>query len=142
VLQEVSSPAKAGDDIVSDAIISRRLLIRRSCGGNQHWIRAIGCGEQTFQILDLRQIVVDDVRMARMPREEILMIVLGRVELPIRLDLRDDRSIEEARLVELRNIGLGNPGLLRIRRKDCRAILRANIRTLAIELGRIMGDQK
>src|SRR5258708_1482618 len=80
--------------------------------------------------------------MARVLREEILMIVLGRVELPIRLDLCHDGRVEDARLVELRNIGLGNPGLLRIRRKDGRAILRADIRTLAIELGWVMGDRE
>src|SRR5260370_41725331 len=80
--------------------------------------------------------------MARMPREERLMIVLRRVELTIRLDLCHDGSVEDARLIELPNIGLGTPRLLRIRRKDGRAVLRADIRTLAIELGRIMGDRE
>src|SRR4029077_4533767 len=109
---------------------------------NEHRIGTIRFGEDAFQILDLRQVVVDDVWMTRMPREEILMIVLGAVQLPIRLALCHDGSVEDARLIELRNIGLGNTRLRRIRRKDGRAILRADIRTLAVELGRIMGDRE
>src|SRR5215831_1467344 len=80
--------------------------------------------------------------MPRMPRQKVLMVVLGCVELPIRLDLGDDCPIEDARLVELSDIGLGDPRLLGIRRKDCRAILCADIRTLAIELGWIMDDRE
>jgi hypothetical protein len=35
------------------------------------------------------------------------MIILGRIKMPARLDLGDDRNIEHVRLVELRDIGLG-----------------------------------
>ncbi len=70
------------------------------------------------------------------------MIILGRIETPAGLDLGDDRSIEHMRLVELGDIGLGNVRLLRIGREDRRAILGPDIRALAVELGRIMGDRK
>src|SRR5258708_11980393 len=108
--------------------------VRRSRRGNEHRVGPIRFGEETFQILDLRQVVVDDIRMARMPREEILMIVLGRVELPIRLALCHDGSFEDAPLIALPNTGLCNPRLLRIRRKQGRPILPAHIPTLPTQL--------
>ena len=70
------------------------------------------------------------------------MIALGRIEIPAELDLSDDRSIKHVRLVELGDIGLGNVRLLRICRENCRAILSPDIRALAVELGRIMGNRK
>ena len=69
------------------------------------------------------------------------MIVLGRIEGPVGLDLCDDRSIECVRLVQLGDIGLGNALLLGIGGENCRTILGAEIRSLAVELGRIMGDR-
>jgi hypothetical protein len=70
------------------------------------------------------------------------MVILGRIEVPAGLDLGDDRSIERVRLVEPGDIGLGNARLLRIGREDRRAILGSDIRPLAVERGRIMGDRK
>src|SRR6516162_2526831 len=70
------------------------------------------------------------------------MIALGRVETPAGLDLGDDRSGKRISLVELADIGLGNVRLLRICRENCRAILSPDIRALAVEFGRIMGDRK
>ena len=93
-------------------------------------------------MLDLGQIVDDDVRVAGIPCQEVLMVILGRVEGPIGLDLRDDRRVEDACLIELSDIALGDPRLLRIRREDRRSILGADIGPLAIELGRIMGDRE
>ena len=68
------------------------------------------------------------------------MIFLGRVEVSAGLDLGRDRCIENMRLVELGDVGLGNARLLRIGREDGRAILRPDIRPLVVELGWIMGD--
>ena len=36
-----------------------------------------------------------------MEGQEILMVALGRIESPARLDLRHDRGIEDVRLIEL-----------------------------------------
>ena len=70
------------------------------------------------------------------------MIILGRIEFPAGLDLGNDRSIKHVRLVELGDIGLGNAHLLGIRWEDRRAVLCPDIRPLAVELGRIMGNRK
>src|SRR5579875_4159520 len=77
-----------------------------------------------------------------MPREEILMIGLGRIKGAIRLDGGDDLRAVNMRGIELRDIGLGDARLLVAGREDRRAILRADIGTLLVELGRIMGDRK
>src|ERR1700719_4138984 len=90
--------------------------VRRSRSGNENRDRPIVVREETFQILDLRQVVVDDVRIAWMTCQEVLMIVLGSVEFPVRLDLGDDRGFVDARLVQLGNIGLGDSGLFGARR--------------------------
>src|SRR6266404_3015640 len=106
------------------------------CRSDQHWGRAIDVGEQTLQILDLWQIVDGDIRVTGITRQEILMIILGRIEFPAGLDLGDDWSIKHVRLVELGDIGLGNAQLLGILWEDRRAVLSTDIRPLAVELGR------
>src|SRR5580704_1281327 len=70
-----------------------------SCCRDQRRSRAIKVGEQSFQILDLRQIVDDNIRVSRVARQKILMIILGRVEVPAGLDLGGDRRTEHLSLV-------------------------------------------
>src|SRR5262245_24715541 len=70
------------------------------------------------------------------------MIVLRRIKGMIGLDLGDDRRIEHPQSLELGNVGLGDLGLLRVRGKDRRAILAADIRSLAVELGWIVCHRK
>jgi hypothetical protein len=70
------------------------------------------------------------------------VIVLGRIEIPAWLDFSDDRAIEHMRLVELDDLRRGDAHLLRICRENCRAILGPDIRPLAVELCRIMGDRE
>jgi hypothetical protein len=70
------------------------------------------------------------------------VVILGRIEFQIRLDLGNDGGIVDVRLVELGDIGLGDTRLLGAGREDRRAILDAVVRTLAVELGRIMGDRE
>jgi hypothetical protein len=70
------------------------------------------------------------------------MIVLGRIEGATGLDLCDNRSIEYVRLVQLGDVGLGNARLLGTGWEDCGAVLSADIRSLAMEFGRVMGDRK
>lgn len=61
--------------------------------------------KEAFQSLNLRQIVDGDVGVSGISREEILMIGLGRVKSPIKLDLGDDRDTEDVSLIELGDIG-------------------------------------
>ena len=77
-----------------------------------------------------------------MQRQVVLMVALGRIERPAGLDGGDDLGAEHLRLVELLDIGLGDLGLRLGRREDGRAILRADIRALAVELGRIVRDRE
>jgi hypothetical protein len=70
------------------------------------------------------------------------MIVLGRIEIPAWLGFSDDRAIEHMRLVELDDVRLSDAHLFRICRENCRAILRPDIRPLAVELSRIVDDRE
>ena len=88
--------------------------------------------------MNLRQIVDGDVGLVRVEREVVLVVRLGRIEFLARLDSRDDRGRKKLRRVELRDIGRRDPTLLGILREDGRAILRTDIGTLAIELGRVV----
>src|SRR5215470_19006619 len=75
-------------------------------GGNEHGGGAIDVREEALEVVDLGQIVVDDVGVARVPRQEVLMIVLGGEEFLVGLDLGDDRRFVDPRLVELGDVGL------------------------------------
>jgi hypothetical protein len=66
------------------------------------------------------------------------MISLGGVKRLVRRDLGDDRCREYASLAELRDVSLGNAGLLQRHPKDRRAVLRSDIPSLSIELGRVV----
>ena len=70
------------------------------------------------------------------------MITLSRIEVPSGFDLGNDRNIERVRLIELGDVRLGDTRLFRIGREYCRAILSPDIRALAVELRRIMGNRK
>jgi len=70
------------------------------------------------------------------------MIVLGAIECPARFDRGDDGRFEHVRGIELGDVGLRHPRLLIVRRENRRAILRAFVRALAVELGRIMRDRE
>ena len=52
------------------------------------------------------------------------MIVLGRIEARQRLELGDDRRGEDMRLLQLRDIGIGEPLLLVVGIEDRRAVLK------------------
>ena len=66
------------------------------------------------------------------------MVGFGWIKTPAGLDPRDNRPIERVRLVELRDIGLRRRGLLIADRENCRAILGSRVRSLAVQLRRIM----
>src|ERR1700722_10678665 len=58
----------------------------RAGGADQHGVGLVERGEQLLQIGDLRQVVIDDVRIARVLSEKILVIVLGAIECLSRLN--------------------------------------------------------
>src|SRR5215475_10423657 len=82
----------------------RRGAQRRSlpCSRSREYrVSAIQVREQPLQILDLRQIVNHDVRIARVARQEILVVVLGRIKRVTSLDGGHDGRIEHASSIEL-----------------------------------------
>ena len=77
-----------------------------------------------------------------MQHGEVLVIVFRRIEAMQGLKLGHDRPRKGVRLVELGDIGVGNPFLFIVGIKDRRAILRTGVRSLPIELGRVVRDRK
>src|SRR5215472_9000860 len=72
----------------------------------------------------------------------VLMAGLGFEETRKRRDLGHDRIWKYFRIVELLDIRLGHTLLVVALEEDHRAVLRAFVRSLAIELGRIMRHGK
>src|SRR3569833_38990 len=95
-------------------------------------------GQLPLEILDLRQIVVDDVGYVRVVNQVILVVGLGRIKTLQRIDARDDRAAENMRLLQLTDVGAGDFLLRRIGEKNRGAILAPRIGPLAIQLGRVV----
>src|ERR1700730_508140 len=68
------------------------------------------------------------------------MVILGGIEGIETHHLGCDRPAKDLRWIELVDVGLGDPLLFRGSVKDCRAILRAFVRSLTIQLCRVMRD--
>ena len=68
------------------------------------------------------------------------MIALGRVELVEGDDLSHDRIAENVSIVDLLDVALGDTLLLLIDVEDGTAVLRADVRALAVEGGRVVGN--
>src|SRR5262245_52694656 len=81
---------------------------------DEHGFLAVVLGEQSLQVFDLWQVVDDDVGIAWIESQKVLVIVLGRIELAVGLNLRDDGRAEDACLAELRDVGLCHVRLLGI----------------------------
>jgi hypothetical protein len=109
--------------------------------GDEHRLVTILTRKELFQGRDLRQIVDRDVGLRGVQRQVILMIGLGRVENLVRFDFGDDGAGEDVSLVELGDIGLRDAGLFAGLREDRRAVLRPDIRPLAVEFGRVSRRQ-
>ena len=101
---------------------------------------AVHIRELFLQRADLRQIVVDDVRIRRVLLEEVLVIRLCRIKRLQRIEARDDRTRINLRRLELRDAGLGDLRLRLVLRENLRAILRAGVRSLAVELRWVVRD--
>src|SRR6202453_3923538 len=52
----------------------------RAGGGGQGRVGAVERGEHALEVRDLRQVVIDDVGIARILRQEVLVIILGAIE--------------------------------------------------------------
>ena len=81
---------------------------------------------------ELRLIIIDDIRIVRIPFEEILVIVLGGIKLLERNHFGDDGIGEGFAFVDLGNIALSDLLLFVVVVKDYRAILCTGIGTLAV----------
>ena len=77
-----------------------------------------------------------------MERQVILVISLGGIERREGTDLGDDRVRINLGLTELLDVRLRHALLVVVGEKDRRAILRAVIRPLAVQLRRVMRDRK
>ena len=60
----------------------------------------------------MARVVDDDIGIGRISRQKVLMIALGRIESPVRLDAGHDRRAEYMRIVELSDIGVRDLRLL------------------------------
>ncbi len=121
---------------------ARRDLAAYTDLGDEYRVRSKLCREQALEVLDLRHVVVDDIGIGRVVGQEILMVALRRIEGPVRLDGGDDGGVVEAGLVQLVDIGFGHARVLGAGGKDRRAVLRAGIRSLTVQFGRIVGDRE
>ena len=70
------------------------------------------------------------------------MVLFGGVELAVRLDFGDDRCIEDACSVQLRDVGFSDARLVSALWEYSRAILRAAVGTLPVKLSWIMRDRE
>src|SRR5262250_1277416 len=86
-----------------------------------------------------RCVIKHDVRACRMLSGIVLMVSLSSIERLQRGDLGDDGSRKDLRLLQLRNVRLGNPLLLIVSIENDGSVLSAFIRPLTIQLCRIMG---
>src|SRR5208337_2837626 len=104
---------------------------RNSVPGN---IRLVETGKLLLQVRHLGQIVVPDVKVVGMQRRIVLVISLRRIERLEGNHLRHDRARKSLGLVELSNVGLRDALLVGAVVKNRRAILRALVRSLAVQL--------
>src|SRR4030095_9692740 len=102
---------------------------------HQRWLRNVVVGKDLLQGLYLRNVVEDNVGLVRVQRQIVLVIVFRRIERVELVDLGRDPLLVALRRMELGDVGLRHFFLLVIGEEDRRAILRADIGALAVELG-------
>src|ERR1700680_1323144 len=78
--------------------------------------------------------------MVRMQLDEVLVISLRRIETRQRDNLGDDWLLEQLRVINLLDVGLGDSLLLGILIEDGRAVLPAVIGALPVQLGGVVGN--
>ena len=119
------------------AALARRLRARALRRAHRHRLRDVQRRQHALEVAHLRQIVDDDVRIRRVIEQVVLVVALGFVESACNGSTRVTmRSRIHAGLVELRDVGFGDLLLRVVGVEDGRAILRAGVRTLAVQLRR------
>src|SRR5208283_4981791 len=94
----------------------------------------IEIGKLLAKMVYFRRIVDGDIRIVRMERGVVFVIGFGFVEGLQWNYLRHDTTGERFSLIKLRYVGLGDVLLFLVGEEDGRAVLRAGVRSLAIEL--------
>ena len=107
---------------------------------HQHGLLAVQLREQLLETVELRHVVDGDVGRGRVRVQVILVVVLGREEARVPVGARDDRRVEDLRLVELRDVGVGDLFLNVVLREDRRSILVTDVGALPVQLGRVVDD--
>ncbi len=105
-------------------------------------LRNVELRKLPLQIGNLREIVHDDVRLARIACSVILMVSLGFIKRFQGYDFSDDGPREKLGAVELRYVRLRHLFLLFVAIENRGSVLRSHIWALAVELSGIMGDRK
>src|SRR5271166_223899 len=93
-------------------------------------------------MVELGQVVVDDVGVVRITLKKILMVLLGGVKMRQRHHLGDDWPGKSLAPLKPGDIGLRLALLLFVGVEDYRAVLGPGIRTLPVELGRVVSNKK
>src|SRR5579863_7515184 len=114
-------PPKQTCSLRRSRLMNTPARLARTDFADQNWLAHIVRGKQCLEILDLGQIVDDNVRIARVFYEKVLLRLLDRIKAGERIDARDNGARKYLGLIQLRDIGIGNLLLAGIAVKDFRA---------------------
>ena len=95
-----------------------------------------------FQRFNLGTITNLNVRIFRVVQRVILVVVLSTVETLQRRNLSNDPTLKHFRIIQLRDISIRKPLLVITEIKDRRAIRRAYVCSLPVELRGIVATEK
>src|SRR5436189_695563 len=95
-----------------------------------------------FQIQELGHVVIDNIWLVGMIDQVVLMIALSFVEGVKRGHLCRNLTAKNFCLIQLLDVAFGNSLLFVSRKEDRRTILWANVRTLSVQLGRVVCNSK
>src|SRR5580698_5503306 len=141
-LEEQRHPEAGGPERLRLGHSFRDLNLNQTWALLQIWkglLSRIKIRELLTKVLNLGSVVEHDVGLTRMQGRIILVIRLGWIEALQRDYLGHDRTGKNLRLIQLRNVGFGNPFLLIVGVENRRAILGPAVRTLPVQLRGIVG---
>src|ERR1700685_1016439 len=127
--RSVSTSQQSGSQKRLLESIKRSVLAARLRAGGDQFREAL------VQCLELGPVVVNDVRVVRIARDEVLVVFLGRIERAQRDDLGDDRGREDFRRFKLPDVRQRLAALLGRRVENDGAVLRALVGPLPVQLG-------
>ena len=111
-------------------------------GIDQDGLFTVKVGQPCLESGQARLVIRHDVRLCRVALKVVLMFGFGGIKGREGADLGHDLAGQNPGRIQLRDVALK---LLLLRGafvKSCRAVLRAYIGMLAVQLGRVMGDRK